>query len=376
MHLGTIARRGVLVMAGSAFLLTACGGDEEAPVPGAASGQVAGRAAGGPAAGGDRIIPVQIAGVTRGAIARNVTVTGTVEPIRTVGVNSQLPGALLTVNAQEGDIVRQGAVLARVDDRELQAQLAAAEASFQVAEAQFQRAQQLRDRKVITAPEYDRDRTAFASAKAQYDQLKTRIGYATVRAPLTGVVTEKMVETGDVIGNQQRLFSIADISSMVVRVGVSELDVVQLGTGDQVMVTLDAIPDRPLRGRIRRVFPQGDPTTRLVPVEIVLDAESARVARPGFLARVTFALGARDGVLLVPGGAVIGGAGGQAVFVVQDGKAVRRAVETGVTSEGRVEIRNGLQEGEQIVIAGNNLLRDGMGVRAVNATDGSPGAAQ
>ncbi|HEX6693293.1 MAG TPA: efflux RND transporter periplasmic adaptor subunit [Longimicrobiales bacterium] len=372
MHHTKSARIGALIIAGSSFLFTACGGDDPQPRAGQAAGQTTGRS-GAPA---DRVVPVQVAGVTRGAIARNVTVAGTVEPIRTIGVNSQLAGALLTVNAQEGDVVRQGEVLARVDDRELQAQLAAAEAAFQVAEAQYERAQQLRDRKVITAPEYERDRTAYASAKAQYDQLKTRIGYATVRSPLSGVVTEKMVETGDVVGNQQRLFAIADISSMVVRVGVSELDVVQLRTGDRVTVTLDAIPDRPLHGRIRRVFPQGDPTTRLVPVEVVLDAESARVARPGFLARVTFALGARDGVLLVPGAAVVGGQGGQAVFVVQDGKAVRRAVETGVTSEGRVEIRSGLSEGEQIVVAGNNLLRDGMGVRAVSATEGSPGAAQ
>src|SRR5690606_37048933 len=189
-------------------------------------------------------------------------------PLRLIGVNAQIGGALTTVNVQEGDMVRQGAVLARVDDREIASQLAAAEAAFDVAEAAYERAEQLRERRVITLPEYERDRTAYAAARAQVEQLRTRAGYATVLAPATGVVTEKLVESGDVVGNQTRLFTIADVSQLVVRLGVSELDVVQLDNGDAVAITLDALPTRQLSGRIRRIFPVGDPTTRLVPVEV------------------------------------------------------------------------------------------------------------
>src|SRR5918996_1034486 len=164
---------------------------------------------GGPR-GAPRTATVELMPVTRGSIARQVTVSGVVEPVRTVGVNSQLAGAVTTLNVQEGDVVRAGAVLARLDDRELAAQLAAATAAHQVAEASYRRAEQLRDRKVITLPEYERERTAFAAAHAQVDQLRTRIGYATVKAPVSGVVTEKRVEAGDVVGNQARLFTIAD----------------------------------------------------------------------------------------------------------------------------------------------------------------------
>src|SRR3989304_6271657 len=142
-------------------------------------------------------------------------------------------------------------VVARRVARVLKAQRTAAEASYQVAEAAYQRAEQLRDRKVITVPEYERDRTAFAAAKAQFDQLRTRIGYATVRAPITGVITEKLVETGDVVGNNSRLFALADVSSLVVRAGVSELDVVELKPGDPVQLRLDAMPGRTLTGHIR-----------------------------------------------------------------------------------------------------------------------------
>jgi membrane fusion protein, multidrug efflux system len=132
------------------------------------------------------------------------------------------------------------------------------------------------------------------------------------------------------------------------------------------------MPNRELRGRIRRIFPVGDATTRLVPVEVVLDAQSAQLARPGFLARITFDLATSDNVLLVPVSAVLGGEGAQAVFVVQNGTAVRRSVTTGLTSQGRIEIVAGLEEGEEVVITGNNSLRDGMTVRTVGGVGDAP----
>jgi RND family efflux transporter MFP subunit len=308
---------------------------------------------------------VETASVEVGAIARRVTVSGVVEPIRTVGINSQLAGGILAVEALEGDAVRAGSVLARLDDRELKAQIASAEASHEVARANFQRSQRLREGQVITAAEYDRDRAALLAAEAQLQQLRTRHDYTTVRAPINGVVTEKRVEAGDVVGVQTRLFTLADVDTMVVRVQVSELDVVALKPDAAVTVVLDAFPDRQLTGRIRRVFPAADPATRLVPVEVALRQPGERIARSGFLARVEFALGARNDVLLVPASAVVGDATSSAVFVVQDGTAMRRTVRTGLTSEGRVEILAGVSAGETVVIAGNNSLRDGAQVRVV-----------
>ncbi|MEX1183294.1 MAG: efflux RND transporter periplasmic adaptor subunit [Gemmatimonadota bacterium] len=341
-----------------AVLLAACGAGDE-------STQTA--SAGRPGGPGARVPTVAVQPVARGSIARQVTVSGIVEPLRTIAVNSQLSGALTRVVVEEGDAVRAGAVLARLDDRELASQLAAAEAAYQVAEAAFQRAEQLRDRRIITLPEYERDRTALSAARAQLDQLRMRIGYATVNAPVSGVIIEKNVETGDVIGNQSHLFTIADVSQIVARVGVSELDVVDLAAGDRVTITLDALPSQQLLGSIRRVFPSGDPTTRLVPVEVVFDQASARLARPGFLARVTFDLATSDNVLLVPVAAVLGGEGSSAVFVIDNETAIRRTVNTGLVSQGRIEIVSGLSEGENVVVTGNNTLRDGMTVRTVPA---------
>jgi membrane fusion protein, multidrug efflux system len=320
---------------------------------------------GGPGGGGSRMPVVETAAVTVGSIAREVVVPGTVQPIRTLAVNSQTSGALLAVAVEEGSRVAAGQVLARVDAREIEAQVRSAQAQYEVARAARERAEQLRERQVITVAEYERDRAAHDAARAQLDQLRTRLGFSVIRAPSAGVVTAKTVEAGDVVSPQTRLFEIADISTLVVPVRVSELDVVRLSAGDAVRVTLDAYPERPLEGRIRRVFPSADPATRLVPVEVALTGGAAGVARPGFMARVSLALGTREGVLLVPQSAVVGAAGAQAVFVVADGAAERRPVVTGLTSQGLVEIVSGVEEGDPVVVVGNHDLRDGATVRVV-----------
>ena len=345
--------RALLLLAAAA---AGCGGDA-APQAGNS---------GGPG-GQDRPIPVEIAVAELGTAARTVTATGTIEPIRTVTINSQLAGAVRQVAVEEGDVVRAGTLLARIDSRELEAQLASAEANLQVAARAAERAERLRNEEIITVAEYERDIAAHAAAQASRDQLRTRVGYATVRSPIAGVVLRKSVEMGNIVGAQTELFTIGDVSTLVVRLPISELDVTALEEGDEVSLTLDALPGRTLPGRIRRIFPSGDPTTRLVPVEVVLTGAAAREARPGFLARVSFQLDPRGGVLMVPAGALVDDAGGSAAFIISQGRASRRQVERGGIFQGRAEIVRGLAPGDTVAVAGVTTLRDGAQVRIVDA---------
>jgi RND family efflux transporter MFP subunit len=312
---------------------------------------------------------VETAVVRQGEIARVVVLPGTVEPIRTVGVNAQVSGALLEVPVEEGDRVSRDQVVARLDDRELQAQLRSAEAAYEVAEAAFERAQQLRERQVITQPEYEADRTAFEAARAQLDQLRTRVGFTEVRSPIGGVVTAKLVQSGDVIGVQGRLLDVAEVDTMVVRVAVSELDVVEIAEGDRVAVELDARPGETLQAAVRRVFPAADPATRLVPVEVALSDDDRSRARPGFLARVTFELDPKPDARLVPASAIVSRGGGEGVYVVADSTVVLRTVTPGLTAAGQIEIVEGLEVGDRVVTLGANLLRDGARIRDVTGQE-------
>ena len=309
-------------------------------------------------------------------MARTSTVSGILEPIRTVGVNAQMSGALLGVNAEEGNYVRQGQTLAQIDARELEAQVKSAEAALELAESNAKRSDELWKQRIVTALEYERDRAALASAQASLEQLKTRLGYATIRSPISGVVTEKRLEAGDIVSPQTRLFSVADNSTLVSRVMVSELDVPLLQQGAVVDVTVDALGGARVPGRIRRVFPAADSVTRLVPVEVALTGSSLNQLRPGYTIRSTFRLGSRNDALLIPTRAVMGPAGARTVVIVRLGKSERRIVRVGPDIDGTTEVLEGLAAGDTVVVAGQALLRDGSTVRIVPplAPDGRPAA--
>jgi membrane fusion protein (multidrug efflux system) len=321
-----------------------------------------------------RVEPVQVAVAELAATGRSVSATGRVEPVRTVGVVSQIAGVLQAVQVEEGDRVAAGAVLARIEVPEIRAQLTSAEATLAVARQAAGRSGQLFRAGIVTAPENEREQLALAAAQAARDQLRVRLGFAVVRAPSAGIVLERTVRTGDLASPQLRLFTIGDVSTLVVRVPVSELDVAALRETDRVEVVLDALPGRTFAGAIRRVFPAADSLTRLVPVEVALAGASARLVRPGYLARVIFRLEPRTGVLLVPATAVLENPRGAVVYVVRAGRAALRPVERGATYEGRVEIRQGLVAGDTVVTAGNTFIRDGATVRVTDApTPGAPG---
>lgn len=354
----------------SAVVVLAACGRSDGQSSEAEAGSPAGRGSRGGRNDPNRVIPVEIAIAERGRITRTTTLSGSVEPIRRVGVNSQLSGALLSINVEEGSTVRRDQVLAQLDAREIDLQLSSARASLLAAESAMERAEKLRQARIYTDIEYERDRTALAAALSQLEQLQTRLGYASVKSPLDGVVIEKRVEAGDVVGAQTRLFTIADVSTLVVRLNVSELEVTGMQPGQAVEISIDALDRQTVQGRIRRVFPAADSVSRLVPVEVELTGAGVSRVKPGFLTRATFSTSARENALLIPASAIVVTAGASAVYLMSDGRAHLQSVRPGLNYAGRIEILEGIQEGDTVIVAGNIAVRDGALVRAVAPTLG------
>lgn len=335
----------------AALAAVACSGGGEAS--GAPRGRDAARA-----------ILVAVAPVAARDLARTVVVTGPLEPVRTIGVNSLLAGTVLAIHAQEGDRVRAGQILAELDARETQAQLERAQAVLANARTVFERNTELHTARIITDAEFEQSRSIYEVAKSDAEVWRTRLEFTRITAPSAGVVTVKHVEAGSAVSPNQRVFDLADVSLLVVRVRLSDRDVVHVQAGGEVDVVLDAYPKAPVRGRVRRVFPSADAESRLVPVEIALAVlPPSVVARPGFLARVTFHLDRRAGALVVPAAAVGMSADGSYVFVVDADSVERRPVALGITADGWVEVSRGLRAGELVVTSGQANLRSGTRVR-------------
>jgi hypothetical protein len=224
-------------------------------------------------------------------------VSGVVEPLRTFGVNSQTSGALLRSTVEEG-IARPRGPGAGAGGRPRDwAQVRSARRSTEVTRAAYQRAEQLRERQVITRRRV-RARPRGASRRRARSSTSSApaCGFTRRSAPRSAGWSREAVETGDVVGAQTRLFEIGDVSTLVVRVLVSELDVVRSRAGDarrwcSTPSRRSRSPGASAASSPRPTRPRGWCRWRSR-----WTGESARVARPGFLARVTFALGTRDGV--------------------------------------------------------------------------------
>lgn len=346
--------------------LAACGTDTASATPGTGGpgGGPGGNNRGGPGGNNGQPQPVEITVVERVTLARTSMVAGQLSPLRVVGVTSQVSGALLRVTVEEGSRVKEGTLLAELDSRELDAQLRAARANLTLARATAQRSEQLRANQFITVAEYERDQAALASAEATVTQLETRVGFTKIASPIDGVVTQRFVQGGDVVGGNTRMFTIADVNTLVTQLPVSELEVPFLREGSVVSVRVDAL-GRDVQGRIRRIFPAADSVSRLVPVEVAISGAQQAGLKPGYSVRVTLNLDERSGALVVPTRAVVGAAGSNSVYVIRDGKAERRRVRVGTDLDGKMEVFEGLAAGDTIITTGNALLRDGAAVRIV-----------
>ncbi len=344
---------GILLAAALAFALVGCGSDPE-PETGSGSPE-------------RRALPVQAIEVTPRDLSRRVQVSAPVEPMRIIRLAGRTEGVLTEVLVEDGDDVSAGQLLASIDVREQQAELHRARARVDEKRASFERMQQLMERDYIDTASYEAARAELAIAESELELWQTRVEFGTVTATIDGTVVARYVEPGEAISRHEALFSIADLSSLVVRLGVSELDVRNLRMGDAVVLQVDAVAEQnPLAGMVRRIFPSAEVDSRLITVEVELpDAREAGV-RPGFLARAQLLVDQREGVLAVPAGSVAESRGEHFVMIINDQERLeRRVIEPGILRGAWREVRSGLEVGEQVVAANPLEMNAGDRVRIV-----------
>lgn len=313
-------------------------------------------------------MPVQALEVAPRDLSRTVTVSNSVEPMRTIQLAARTEGVLTEVLVEEGDRVEGGEIIARIDVREQRAELARARARLHEKEATFARYEQLRDRNFVDLASFEEARAELEVAATDVDLWETRVAFGTVASSIDGTIVRRYVEPGEAVSRHGPLFSIADLSSLVVRLGISELDVGNLRMGDAVVVNVDAVGERnPVAGVIRRIFPAAEADSRLITVEVELPEALAHGVRPGFLARARLLVEERDNVLAVPAGSVAETEGEHFVMVVNgEERLERRVIEPGVIRGAWREVISGLSAGERVVSANPLEMNVGDRVRVVD----------
>lgn len=309
-------------------------------------------------------IPVEVAPATRAEMLARYGGTATLEAEADAEVVAREGGEVVKVLVEEGDRVREGQTLAVLDGRQLRLEAAQARAQFAKAERDYERQVELHQRGIISAGAIEGLRFDLENLRATYQLAELRLSYTEIRAPFTGVVSERHVKVGQNVGQGDKTFRVTDATPLKAVVHVPERELSRLAVGQGAAAVIDALGGKAFDARVALVSPAIDPATATFRVTLeVLDPKS--VLKPGMFARVGIVFDRREAALQVPRVALIEADGASSVFVVKDGKALHRAVTTGLTDGGRIELTSGVDEGESIVVVGQNGLKDGNAVRVV-----------
>ncbi|MBB3264285.1 membrane fusion protein (multidrug efflux system) [Azospirillum sp. OGB3] len=332
------------------------------PSPGGASSGAP--AAGGPP-GGAPPMPVEASPVKVGTVSRQVTAVGSLLSSESVVIRPEVAGKVSEIAFLEGQAVRKGAVLIRLDDSIARATLAQAQASIAFSRAELSRAEELYRQR--TGPARNREQ---ALAKLQSDEAAVQLAKAqleklTLTAPFDGVLGLRKVSVGDVVAAGKDIVNLEAIEILKLDFRVPELYLPTVRTGQTLKVAVDSFGGRTFDGTVYAIDPLVDVNGRAVVIRARVPNTDGAL-RPGLFARVALTLDQTPNAVLVPEQAVSAFGNKQFVFKVVEGKAVQTTVTLGERRNAEVEITAGLQPGDVVVTAGQLKIRDGAPVMVVN----------
>lgn len=320
-------------------------------------------------------VPVEVAAPKVGDMVAVYTGTAAISADVQAFVMPKVRGEIVAVLAQEGDHVRAGQALARLDGDQLRLEKAQAEANLRKLERDYERNLELQKRGLVSGIAFDNLKYELDSARAVYELAALQLSYTSIRSPISGVVTsrEDSVKVGNTVtpvggvieSADSAMFTVTDFESLVLEINVPEGQLSRISVGQPAEIAVDAVPGTTFPGRISLIAPRIDFATATFPVKVEIDDPEQRL-RPGMFARVGIVYDQRADAVQIPRSALIDGEGPPTVFVVQDGKAVERPLELGLSNGGFVEVLTGVTRDDKVVVVGQGALKDGTGVRVVN----------
>ena len=327
---------------------------------------------GGGEGDGSRGVPVEVAAVGRGSISLFFETQGTLEAENEVDLVSRVAGPIVELSTEEGQYVEKGQLLARIDDRELTAQLEVAKIRLEESEQSFERVKSLFDRELLSRDAYDQSFAAYGSAKGDYERLKVQLEYTRITAPFSGLVIQRYVKFAQHLQNGAQLFRLSDFDPLLSPIQVPERELSRLKLGQRAELTVESFPDRRFQAEVLRISPVVDPASGTVKVTLKVQGEGR--LRPGMFASVFLEMANRPDALVVPKAALALDSLGNTVFVAADGTAERRDLELGFRNDELLEVLSGVEEGETLVVVGQDGLSDGTPIEVLKVQGGDAGA--
>ncbi len=300
---------------------------------------------------------VETARPVRGPAVQAIYATGVVEPVHWAKVAPFLRGRIAKMCNCEGENVRAGDLLARLDDREARAEIAELDAREKFLASEVQRYRRLLARHVTSSQAYERASSDHAQVRAAIRAARQRLDNLNLRAPMDGVVLRADGEVGEVAEPGQVLFWVGKPKPLWVVGEVDEEDIPLVHKDQQVLIKADAFPGRDLAGTVARITPKGNPITKNYRVRIALPADTPLMI--GMTTELNVIVRRVQDTLLVPADAVVDGR----VWTVVEGRATSRKVTIGIRGGTRIEITAGLSETDAVIVAPPAGLKEGAKLR-------------
>jgi len=343
----------LLILLGLTLLMQGCMNDASGSEEGEAAEEVL-------------AIPVEAATVAHSDVAAFYTGTATLEADEQATVVSQITGVVLEILVEEGDFVKAGQVLARVESDRYALGVERANADLKRLETDFQRKQELFDKQLVSAEDYERVSAQYDAQKAAFKLALLDFEYTSIRAPISGFISERLVRAGNLVELHQAVYQVTSYDPLLAVLHVPERELSVLRKGLEVSMSVGAWPGESFTGEVIRISPVIDPATGTFRVTAEIE-DHGQMLKPGLFGRVGILYDLHEDVPVIPRSAVITEDERSHVFVINDeGSAARRDVQLGYERDGLIEIIDGLAQGETVVTAGKGSLSTGSQVEVVN----------
>lgn len=291
------------------------------------------------------------------------TIPGTLQAIREVRIINQAQGLLIKLPVYPGDIVKTGQTLAQLDDTLIKAEVQKAQATLKQAKVDLRRLNDLAPRKLASESDIAQAQTVKDIAASDLHLKQTELKHTRLQAPIEGIISERLVEPGDVIPLHSHLLSIIDTSRLKAEIHLSELLLPLIETGNQVDISIDALGEQLYAGKIQRIYPAIDKNTRKGTIEITLSPVPP-AARAGQLCRVTIHTQNKTR-LMIPYDTVRYDKYGAYVYTLKEDHVKRVNITTGIQHNQQIEVLDGLVDQQEIISKGFFGLKDKKKVKKV-----------
>jgi membrane fusion protein (multidrug efflux system) len=310
-------------------------------------------------------IPVEVAKPIRGEMLAMYSGTATLEAEADAEIIAKVGGEVRRILVEEGDQVRAGQVLAVLDDRQLRLQAAQTRAALAKSERDFNRQVELHEKGLVSAGAFEGLKYDLDNQRAADDIARLSLSYSDIRAPFAGVVSARHVKLGQEIAVGTSMFRVTDPTPLKAAVYVPERELARLKIGQAASISVDALAGRAFPAIVKLVGPTVDAATATFKVTLEVNDPKGDL-KPGMFSRVGIVFERRAEALTIPRIALLDTDGASNVFLVTGGKAEQRTIKTGLSNAGKVEVVEGLTGTEQVVVVGQNGLKDGNPVRVVS----------